>query len=413
MSGQAVRFIHTSDFHLERPVGGIAEVPPHLREAFIEAPFLAAERVFDSAIKESVDFVILAGDVLDIELAGPRAIDFLVAQFHRLRENKIQVYWIGGKVDDPELWPVEIALPKNVHVFSTGSPQEIEFKRKGRTVVTLVGQSQVDGRKTQPTDFRATKSDATRIAIAYGPANADEMRASKFDYWALGGLHDRKIVFEEVSAACYSGNPQGLSPLETGVHGGLLVTVEHGRVRTRVLDHDVIRWHNERIELATDATRNELEKTIYERLSKIVRTTTDQKTLVRWTVISDGPLGYELRNSDLARSVLDTIRNKQESGPTVESIQLDSEIDLTHSELMHEDTIMGDFLRTLQEFDTNSDRTLDLAKFLPSSTMKSQLTAAMNIRSRAERQKILQQAAALGFDLLRGAKEGTTETVRS
>ncbi|MEZ6116414.1 MAG: metallophosphoesterase [Pirellulaceae bacterium] len=145
MSGQAIRFIHTSDFHLERPVGGIAEVPSHLREAFVEAPYLAAERVFDSAIKEKVDFVILAGDILDVELAGPRAVDFLVTQFNRLKENKIRVYWAGGKVDDPELWPAEIRLPKNVHVFSTSSPQEIEFKRNGRTVLTLVGQSHLDG----------------------------------------------------------------------------------------------------------------------------------------------------------------------------------------------------------------------------------------------------------------------------
>ncbi|MEZ6116415.1 MAG: hypothetical protein R3C28_07570 [Pirellulaceae bacterium] len=229
---------------------------------------------------------------------------------------------------------------------------------------------------------------------------------------ALGGRHDHKVVYEEVSAACYSGNPQGLSPLETGLHGGLLVSVEHGRVRTRQLDHDVLRWHNERIELPADANRADLEKIIQERLAKIVRTTTDQKTLVRWTVISNGQLGYDLRNTDLARTMLSSIQAKQASGPTVESIQLDSEFNATDSELAHEDTILGDFLRTIQELEDHPDRDLDLAKYLPSSTMKSQLASAVNVLSKSDRKRILKQAVALGYDLLRGAQDGATEAIR-
>ena len=54
------RFIHASDFHLERPPRGLTEVPDHLRAPFVDAPYRAAERVFDAAIKERVDFVVLA-----------------------------------------------------------------------------------------------------------------------------------------------------------------------------------------------------------------------------------------------------------------------------------------------------------------------------------------------------------------
>ncbi len=49
---QPFRFIHSSDFHLERPPRGLTEVPEHLRGAFVDAPYRAAERVFDAAIKE-------------------------------------------------------------------------------------------------------------------------------------------------------------------------------------------------------------------------------------------------------------------------------------------------------------------------------------------------------------------------
>ncbi len=55
MSGQSFRFLHASDFHLEEPLGGLAEVPPHLGELFLDAPFTAAERVLDVAVRERVD----------------------------------------------------------------------------------------------------------------------------------------------------------------------------------------------------------------------------------------------------------------------------------------------------------------------------------------------------------------------
>ena len=72
---QPFRFIQSSDFHLERPPRGLAEVPDHLRTG-TRHPYRAAERVFDAAIKERVDFVVLVGDLLDplaISAPAPRS----------------------------------------------------------------------------------------------------------------------------------------------------------------------------------------------------------------------------------------------------------------------------------------------------------------------------------------------------
>src|SRR5882757_2535312 len=120
MSGELVRFIHASDFHLEQPLYGMSAVPDHLRDLMIDAPYLAATRVFDSAILEHVDFLVLSGDLADLGAAGPRAIAFLLEQFERLREKDIAIYWAGGKCDEPEMWPSSIPLPENVHLFASG-----------------------------------------------------------------------------------------------------------------------------------------------------------------------------------------------------------------------------------------------------------------------------------------------------
>ncbi|HJS06952.1 MAG TPA: metallophosphoesterase, partial [Pirellulales bacterium] len=60
----AFRFLHTSDFHLEQPPAGLAEIPDHLRDLLVEAPYRAAANVFQAAIESEVDFVVLAGDLV-------------------------------------------------------------------------------------------------------------------------------------------------------------------------------------------------------------------------------------------------------------------------------------------------------------------------------------------------------------
>ena len=134
MSQPALRFIHASDLHLERPLAGVAEVPENLREVFLEAPFQAAELVFETALSEGADALLLAGDVVDFDRVGPRAVVFLNEQFQRLADHGIKVYWACGDIDPPDSWPASIELPANVHVFSVGRVESFEHRRDGEVV---------------------------------------------------------------------------------------------------------------------------------------------------------------------------------------------------------------------------------------------------------------------------------------
>ena len=89
MALERVRFLHTSDWHLEEPLGGIAEVSAELRDDLIEAPYQAAQRVVEAAIREAVDFVLLAGDILPTESASPYTLEFVLQQFEKLHEQGI------------------------------------------------------------------------------------------------------------------------------------------------------------------------------------------------------------------------------------------------------------------------------------------------------------------------------------
>ncbi len=72
------QFVHASDLHLERPPSGVEEVPDHLKRLFIDAAYRAAEKVFDTAVTSQADFLLLVGDILDPDLAGPARLRVLV-----------------------------------------------------------------------------------------------------------------------------------------------------------------------------------------------------------------------------------------------------------------------------------------------------------------------------------------------
>ena len=78
------KFIHASDFHLDQPITGLPEIPSHLSSTLASAPYMAVERIFDLAESQHVDFILLSGDLVDLNQCGPRAGAFLLRQFERM-----------------------------------------------------------------------------------------------------------------------------------------------------------------------------------------------------------------------------------------------------------------------------------------------------------------------------------------
>ncbi len=91
----------------------LPDLPDHLRPALVEAPWKAAEAVFEHAILENVDFVLLCGDLLNPISSGACGPAFLIEQFELLRERNIAVYWATA-------WPTRsIAGPKRSPCLAT------------------------------------------------------------------------------------------------------------------------------------------------------------------------------------------------------------------------------------------------------------------------------------------------------
>ena len=87
-----INFLHASDIHLDSPLRGLARYEGAPVEEIRLATRRALENLVELAIRESVDFVVLAGDLYDGDWPDFDTGLFFVGQMHRLREAGIPVF---------------------------------------------------------------------------------------------------------------------------------------------------------------------------------------------------------------------------------------------------------------------------------------------------------------------------------
>lgn len=400
---RSLRLVHTSDLHLEQPLYGLAEVPDHLRELLIEAPYQAAEQVFETVLAEDADALLLSGDVLDVDRAGPPAIVLLLDQFARLGDRGIPIYWAGGAVDLPDLWPRSISLPANVHVFPTGRVETLELARAGETLARIQGASCPERGRIEARGFHRDAHGLFTVGVAYGTDDSPGREGDRVHYMALGGRHAHETVDENPGVAHYSGTPQGRGPRETGPHGCTIVTVDDtGRARTRMVTTDVVRWTELSLEVTASTRSEQLYERMAERLEKLQTQQAGIDHLVRWTVRGTGPLVNRLRLGGLTDELLVDLRRRfGERSPVAWSVSIDCTSRWSvPDDWYDQETCLGDFMRQVRELDLHDDMPIDLGRFLPGDLGDPALAALARIDGDEDWAVLLNRAAKLGIDLL-------------
>jgi DNA repair exonuclease SbcCD nuclease subunit len=439
MSQRSFGFLHASDFRLDAVPHGLTEVPDHLRDTLLDAPYHAARQVFDAALTQRVAFVILAGNILRPDLTGPRGPAFLSEQFQRLAEAGISVYWAGGESDPPEAWPVAFPLPENVRVFAKDRVSDFLHQYDGSPLARIVGTSR-GSRALQPAEFSPDAVGLFSIGVACLPADmacsaaeSDDVR-SKGDglearptgaaggemetavlqsqgihYWALGGRAERSTLFNSPGIAHYPGTPQGRDPAESGAHGCTLVHVDdQGRARMTFIAANAMEWLRETVLIDSSTRREGLEAMLAQRIQSL---TAESKTdrLVTWTIGGSGPLAAELRRGKLRGELLEWLRIEHGlTSPIVWTvgIELEAQNALPPS-LYEQETILGDFLRALREFELDPRQPLNLESLLADGQAAGLPSQAVAIADGAARKRVLHEAALLAVELLGGATGNT------
>lgn len=248
-----MRFIHAADLHLDSPLRGLDRYDGAPVARLRTATRSAFERLIDKAIRERVDFLLLAGDIYDCDWQDFHTGLFFRGQLVRLERETIRVFIVQGNHDAQGVISKQLVLPPNVTVFSSRAAQTI---RLDDLSVAIHGRSFPERAVDEdlvpsypppvPGFFNIGllhTSLTGRVGHdTYAPTDLPTLINKGYDYWALGHVHARELLCER-PRILFPGNLQGRHAKETGAKGCELVTVEAGCVESEFLALDVVRWN--------------------------------------------------------------------------------------------------------------------------------------------------------------------------
>ena len=264
-----MKFIHTADIHLDSPLVGLAaykDAPVDLLRTVTRDAFT---RLVDAAIEESVDFMVIAGDLYDGTWKDYNTGHFFCREMGRLNKVGIPVYLLFGNHDAESEMTKKLTLPANVHTFDARKANTFRIEA---LKLALHGRSYKEAATFENlvSGYPAPVAGWLNIGVLhtalggytehanYAPCSLAELTAKGYDYWALGHVHEHAIL-QKSPWVVFPGNLQGRHIRETGARGAVLVTADETGIQSveRLLV-DTLRWHVVEVDASQASTMQEV-----------------------------------------------------------------------------------------------------------------------------------------------------------
>ncbi len=234
------RFVHTADIHLDSPLRSLALRNEELAELIGNATRQAFVNTIDLCLDESVDALLLAGDLYDDKQTSMKTARFLADQLKRLDAAGIQTFIIRGNHDALSKITRELVFPSSVKVFG-GRAEAVAIERprqQAPVVVHGLSFSKPQAPENLVPKFKPTVEGAINIGLlhtslggapghdTYAPCKISDLVDTGYQYWALGHIHKRSVVVEEGCTIVMPGIQQGRHINESGPRSVSLVTIQ-------------------------------------------------------------------------------------------------------------------------------------------------------------------------------------------
>lgn len=323
-----MKFIHTADIHLDSPLKGLSAYPDAPAERLRTATREAFQNLISVAIAEQVDFMVIAGDVYDGNWRDFNTGLYFVAQMGRLRRAGIPVYLLYGNHDAESEMTRGLVLPDNVHVFKSDKARTFLIEDKkvalhGRSFkVAATTENLVPGYPDPVEGFLNigilhTGLEGKSEHAHYAPCSVGELKAKGYHYWALGHVHEHRLVERGDVTIAFPGNLQGRHIRETGPRGALLVTADDMEIKdVERLHVDVLRWESLEVDISDVEDRQGSIRAVGNCLAELLTSTPDHLTLAVRVQIT----GTSIAHAEL---IADEAQLRQEV--IAQAITLDSE----------------------------------------------------------------------------------------
>ncbi len=385
----SVRYIHAADLHLDAAFKGLgySAETQSLAEQLRMATFTALERLVILCEKEKPDFLVLAGDIYNEEDQSLKAQLHVRDACQRLHAQGIQVFIAHGNHDPLSSRLQMLNWPENTVVFQD-SVQSYGIKRseqnEEKDVAVVHGISHATGRESRnlaKTFSRDEQENAKEIfqlgvlhcsldgvskADRYAPCSLDDLKNTGLDAWALGHVHEGRVINEDPFVA-YPGNTQGLHINENGAKGCLVVDIKPmgaGQVNkfeitSKFHTLSPVIWQCLHVAVDDVETMDEVIKRISQGITQEAASADPECTTLILRIYLSGrlELDRELRKEDVLNDILERVR---ELVPHVPQVWIKDIIPATSAlqslqALSTRDDLLGETLRLAQGINDNDE----------------------------------------------------------
>jgi hypothetical protein len=225
---------------------------------------------------------------------------------------------------------------------------------------------------------RVDPTDEFTVAIGYGTADADSLAEGRFDYWALGGEHQRTQIDGGASAAAiYCGTPQGRCLQEPGPHGYTLVDIDSERTpRIHAVQCDLFRYCVVELDATDISASGNIRSLLGSRVARLLHDNGSRNLIIGWDIAVSADTLHCVGNP---QELLTWLRREYGHGtPAAWTAHLKIRPPKHYPKnWCDEDTILGDFLRAAQRHGKAGGRELNLAPITEEHPGLSRSVAAM------------------------------------
>lgn len=196
-----VRFVHTSDNHLDMPLSSLPPEKKTRRRAQRRKSF---SEIIDFTIRNNADFLLISGDLFHSPTPGKSILSFCRSEFERL--GSIPVFISLGNHD----YGIHDAhFPGNVHIFS----HDFETVKYNNAIITGASFSGCSAFlahliprcvNTQALNILCLHGDINENSD-YNPINKEFLSSLGYDYIAMGHIHDYTKFQNIVYPGCHDG----------------------------------------------------------------------------------------------------------------------------------------------------------------------------------------------------------------
>ena len=317
------RFIHCSDLHIDSPFKGLTSQAPTLASALRESTFKAFKEISRLALQEKVDAVLIAGDVFD---GADRSLQAQL-KFRRilkeLSDENIQSFIVHGNHDPLNSWAHTLEWPEHVTIFPGNKVHHVPAKKEGKNIAWVYGISypQKEVKENLALKFKNEKKEGFSIGLLhtnvgqqpghdnYAPCSINDLVSRNFDYWALGHIHEFKVLRESDPAIVYSGNTQARHSREAGQKGCCLVTLStDGPPDIRFISTDVVAYRSATVDLQTAESINDVLSSIQVQCEELAKESIPREGLVaRLTLTGRTSIHKELQTAGVINALTEEI----------------------------------------------------------------------------------------------------------